>query len=117
MFAAVVVSKLLLECLIHPGVIKSLKMFSVLQNTKFDFLRYTKPAFIISWAVVLIGVATVVYKGKDIYGIDFAGGDMVTLNFARNSMWPTLRSAADKAGLKEATLLLSTADWRRRAKC
>ena len=39
MFAAVVVSKLLLEFLIHPGVIKSLKMFSVLQNTQFDFLQ------------------------------------------------------------------------------
>jgi SecD/SecF fusion protein len=103
MFAAVVVSKILLEAVIHTGVLKSLKMFSVLQDTKFDFLRFAKPAFIISWVVVLIGVATVAYKGKAIYGIDFAGGDMVTLSYSSKLDVGALRSAAEKAGLKEAT--------------
>ncbi|HYD82530.1 MAG TPA: protein translocase subunit SecD, partial [Opitutus sp.] len=36
MFAAVVVSKLILEAIIHTGAIKKLRMFSVLQDTKFD---------------------------------------------------------------------------------
>lgn len=102
MFAAVVVSKLLLEYLIHGGVLKSIKMFSVLQNTNFDFLKYAKPAFICSWLVVLIGAGVVVYKGKDIYGIDFVGGDMVTMSFAKKVSLEDLRKASTAAGLKEA---------------
>jgi SecD/SecF fusion protein len=101
MFAAVVVSKLLLEFLIHPGVIKALRMFSILQNTAYDFLRYTKPALIASLAILLVGIGAVVYKGKDIYGIDFAGGDMVTLNFAQKLELSELRRAGTQAGLKE----------------
>jgi SecD/SecF fusion protein len=101
MFAAVVVSKLLLEFLIHPGVIKSLKMFSVLQNTNFDFLRYTKAAVIGTVIILLVGIGALVYKGKEIYGIDFAGGDMVTLNFAQKLELSELRRAATQAGLKD----------------
>ncbi|MGH7956962.1 MAG: protein translocase subunit SecF, partial [Opitutaceae bacterium] len=101
MFAAVVVSKLLLEFLIHPGVIKSLKMFSVLQNTSFDFLRHTKAAVIGTLVVLLVGIGAVVYKGHEIYGIDFAGGDMVTLQFAQKLDIAELRRAAAQAGLKE----------------
>jgi SecD/SecF fusion protein len=101
MFSAVVVSKLLLEFLIHPGVIKSLKMFSMLQNTTFDFLRYTKAAVVASVIVLVVGIGALVYHGKDIYGIDFAGGDMVTLNFAQKLDIADLRRAATQAGLKD----------------
>jgi len=101
MFAAVVISKLILEFLIHPGVIKSLKMFSLLQATKFDFLKYTKAAVIGTVVVLVVGIGAVVYKGKDIYGIDFAGGDMVTLNFTQKIDIAELRKAATQAGIKE----------------
>jgi SecD/SecF fusion protein len=101
MFAAVVVSKLLLEFLIHPGVIKSFKMFSILQNTAFDFLRFTKVAFIGTAVVLVVGIGALVYRGHDVYGIDFAGGDMVTLNFAQKLELAELRRAGTQAGLKE----------------
>ncbi len=101
MFAAVVVSKLILEWLIHGNVIKSLKMFSVLQSTSYDFLKYTKAAVIATVVILVVGVGAVIYKGKEIYGIDFAGGDMVTLNFAKKVEIAQLRDAAAKAGLRE----------------
>jgi SecD/SecF fusion protein len=103
MFAAVVVSKLLLEFLIHPGVIKSLKMFSVLQDTKIDFLKYTKAAVIGTVAILVIGIGAVIYKGKEIYGIDFLGGDMVTLNFAQKLELGELRKAAAQTGVKDVS--------------
>ena len=101
MFAAVVVSKLILEFIIHGGAIKSLKMFSVLQDTKIDFLKYTKPSVVGTVVILLVGIGAVVYKGKEIYGIDFVGGDMVTLNFAQKVELTALRQAADKAAIKE----------------
>ncbi len=103
MFAAVVISKLILEFLIHGGTIKSMKMFSILQNTNFDFLKYAKPAFIVSWAVVLIGVIVVFSKGRDIYGIDFIGGDQITTSFAQRIDSAELTKAASAAGLKDVT--------------
>lgn len=102
MFAAVVVSKLLMEALILPGVIKRMRMFSLLQNTNFDFLKYARPAFIGSWAVVVIGIAVVFVKGREIYGIDFTGGDAVTLSYAQRVETASLRNAAEKAGFPEA---------------
>jgi SecD/SecF fusion protein len=102
MFAAVVVSKLVLELLIVPGYVKKLPMFSVLQNTNFDFLKHAKGAFIASWVVIAIGVGAVVYKGKDIYGIDFVGGDTVSLSFAQRVDVGTIRAAANAAGFEEA---------------
>ncbi|PAW63401.1 MAG: protein translocase subunit SecDF [Opitutia bacterium Tous-C1TDCM] len=101
MFSAVVVSKLLLEYLIHGEIVKSLKMFSMLQKTNIDFLKYTKAAVIGTVAILVVGIGAVVYKGKEIYGIDFVGGDMVTLNFAKKVETAQLTAAAQKAGLKD----------------
>jgi protein-export membrane protein, SecD/SecF family len=101
MFAAVVVTKLIMEFLILPGVIKRLPMVSILQNTKIDFLKYAKPAFILSWVVVLLSLGFVAYKGKDVYGIDFVGGDTVTLSYEKRLDVGTLRAAAERAGFAD----------------
>jgi SecD/SecF fusion protein len=102
MFSAVVVTKLIMEFLILPGTIKKLPMFSVLQNTKIDFLKHAKPAFIISWVIVLASIGFVAYKGKAVYGIDFVGGDTVTLSYAQRLEVGDLRKAAEAAGFKDA---------------
>jgi SecD/SecF fusion protein len=101
MFAAVVVNKLILEALILGGVTGRLPMFSILQNTAYDFLKYTRAAVIATAAVLVVGIGAVVYKGKDIYGIDFVGGDMITLNFGQRVEVGELRRAAERAGQKD----------------
>ncbi len=99
MFAAVVVSKLVMEALILPGVIKRMPMVSMLQNTNFDFLKVAKPAFIASWLIVVVGAVAVGIKGKSIYGIDFTGGDMVTVAYKQEIDLGKLR---DASGSKDA---------------
>jgi len=99
MFAAVVVSKLLLEAIIVPGLIPKLPMFRVLQNTNFDFMGKAKMAFIVSFAIVGIGVGAIIYKGKDVYGIDFAGGDTITLSFEKKLELGTLQTSAKAAAI------------------
>jgi SecD/SecF fusion protein len=102
MFSAVVVTKLIMEFLILPGTIKKLPMFSILQNTKIDFLKYAKPAFIVSWVIVFASIGFVAYKGKAVYGIDFVGGDTVTLSYAQRLDVGDLRKAATAAGFEDA---------------
>jgi SecD/SecF fusion protein len=98
-----VISKLLLEFLVYSANLKNLKMFSILQDTNFDFLKHAKPAFIASWIIVLVGAGVVVYKGKDIYGIDFVGGDTVTLKFSEKLEIADLNRAAAQQNLKDVS--------------
>ncbi len=103
MFAAVVVSKLVMEFLIQPGIIKRMPMVSILQSTNFDFLKVAKASFITSWIIVIIGIAVVAYKGKAIYGIDFVGGDTVSLSYKQEIEVGVLRKAAETAGFQDAS--------------
>ncbi len=81
MFTALIVSEMLLNFLILSGTMKKMLMANFLRPPAIDFVKYGKRAFIASWVVVLIGLVGIVIKGKDIYGIDFAGGDVATLTF------------------------------------
>jgi SecD/SecF fusion protein len=101
MFAAVVVSKLVLEFLVHGNIIKRMPMFSLLQNTRYDFLGKAKPAFIASWVIIAVGLGAIAIKGSDVYGIDFAGGDTVSVSFAKRLDVAQIRDASAKAGFEE----------------
>ncbi len=100
MFAALVISRLFLNIAIYGGYVKKIRMFSLLENTSCDFLKYARGAFIASWVIVLIGVVTVVIKGKDIYGIDFSGGDQVSLSFEKSLPLAEVRKVASAQGIE-----------------
>jgi SecD/SecF fusion protein len=104
MFAALVISRLLLEWVINGGIVQKIRMLSVLVDTKYDFLKHAKQAFIASWVIVAIGIGAVVYKGKAIYGIDFTGGDQVSLNFKQKVELGEIRKVASAAGVNDINL-------------
>jgi len=62
-------------------------------DTNIDFIGKRKIALFVSIAVILIGLASLVVKGGPNYGIDFAGGTLVQVQFAQ----PTDASAIKKA--------------------
>ncbi len=51
-----------------------LKMSEWIKATNFNFLKYTKAAFILTGIVLAIGIATVTVQYKSIFGMDFTGG-------------------------------------------
>ncbi len=104
MFAALVISRLFLNWAIYGGVVKKMSMFSVLENTNYDFLKYARGAFIASWVVVLAGVATVAIKGEKIYGIDFSGGDQVSLSFKQKIAPADVRKVAAAQGIDDISI-------------
>ncbi len=53
---------------------KELKMAEFIKASNFDFLKYTKPAFIITGIVLALGIATIATQYKSIFGMDFTGG-------------------------------------------
>ena len=105
MFTALVVSRMLLEMAIGSGLMKRFVMMSFLKPPKMDFVAWGKRAFIASWLIVLVGVVGVGIKGHAIYGIDFAGGDDMTLTFKQRVEPGQLRAALEQAKVGEANPL------------
>jgi SecD/SecF fusion protein len=102
LFTVLITGHLALELLIDSQVIKQLRMpFQLLKNINVDFVKYGKPAFIGSWLLVLLGVCVVFYKGHRIEGIDFAGGDVITLQFKQQVDTGKIREIAAANGIGE----------------
>lgn len=104
MFAALVISRVFLDIAINGGLVKKMPMFSVLQNTKYDFLKHARLAFLVSWAIVAVGAGVVLYKGDAIYGKDFTGGDQVSLAFTERLDIDEVRAVASAAGIPDVSV-------------
>jgi len=101
-FCALIVTKLLLAIFIEGELIKKFPMLVKAKVPSFDFLRFARPAFAVSWIIVLIGVGTVAWKGDRIYGIDFVGGDEVNMAYVGEVDTGAVRAALEDAGIEEA---------------
>jgi SecD/SecF fusion protein len=104
LFSVLVTAHLIMEVLIESGFLKKLTMNQILKSINVDFIKYGKPAFIGSWVVVLMGVGVVAYKGSAIYGIDFAGGDVVSVAFKEKLDVGKIRAVAQANGLTEVNV-------------
>lgn len=101
LISVLVTAHLVMELLIESGWMKKLTMNHLLKHIDVDFIKYGKPAFIGSWVVVLLGLGVIVYKGNAIYGIDFAGGDVITVAFKQKIDNSKIREIAKANGVNE----------------
>ncbi|PTY02426.1 protein translocase subunit SecDF [Opitutaceae bacterium EW11] len=101
LFSTLVVSHMILEVLIEKEILKKLPMLHLFHSVKTDFVKWGKPAFIASWAVVAVGVGVVLYKGNAIYGIDFVGGDELTASYSKKLELSEVRAVAARNAIGE----------------
>jgi len=101
LFSVLVTAHLVMEMLIQSNVLKRFTMRRMLKDIHVDWVKYGKPAFIGSWLVVILGVVVVFAKGEKIYGIDFAGGDVVSIQFKERIDTAKIRHAAEAGGVGE----------------
>ena len=73
-------------------------------ETRFDFMGKIKAAMIISGIVILIGLGSMVFSGGLKYGIDFAGGTLVQLQFKNPPDIEVIRDGLKTIGLGESTI-------------
>ena len=73
-------------------------------ETRFDFMGKIKAAMIISGIVILIGLGSIVISGGLKYGIDFAGGTLVQLQFKNPPEIEVIRDGLKTIGLGESTI-------------
>jgi len=73
-------------------------------NLGIDFVGLRFKMLIFSWALILIGLASIYLRGGLNYGIDFAGGTMVHVRFAQPTTAADIRSALARPELHEVVV-------------
>lgn len=101
LFTALVVTRLIFDWLLIKGWLKSMPMLHIIRGTKIDFMRWAKPAFALSWTLILIGIGYGIYRGKDVMGVEFAGGDNMTFTFSQKVEVDKVRDAVTKLGIRD----------------
>jgi len=108
-FSAVFVTRWVFDWLVTKGWMKSFDMMHVFRHIPHvNFLGVWKIAFAISWGLIIAGMVSFISRGGveigkgKVYGIDFAGGDTVTMSFAQRIDPDKLRNALNAAGYSES---------------
>ena len=68
----------------------------IFKNTNFDFLKWRWHAIILSWVIILAGVAAIWTKGIPM-GVEFAGGTVIIPQFEQAVSVEQVRTALDKS--------------------
>ncbi|MEO6183255.1 MAG: protein translocase subunit SecD [Verrucomicrobiota bacterium] len=107
MFTALVVTRLIFDWMLAKNILKSMPMLHLIRPGKIDFLRWAKPAFAASWLLIIIGIGYGIHRGEGILGVDFKGGDVLTMRFAQNIPKvdaDKVREAVKTLGIGDATI-------------
>jgi SecD/SecF fusion protein len=99
LFTSLVMTRLIFDYLLGRGWLNRIGMLHLIKNPHWDFMRWAKPAFIASWTIILVGMCYGIFeRGKSALGIDFVGGDAVTLSYKEKIGVDKIRKALEKVG-------------------
>jgi SecD/SecF fusion protein len=105
LFTALVVTRLIFNFLLDRDWIKTLRMFHLIRATNLDFMKLAKPAFILSWTIILIGLGYGIFdRGSKLFGVDFAGGDSNIFSFKQKLDVEQIRSILKATGEKDSQI-------------
>jgi preprotein translocase subunit SecF len=81
-------------------------------DINFDFVGKRRIAYVVSLIVLLIGLASLIYKGGPNYGIDFVGGTVVQVRLGSSVQPRQVQQTARELGLDDATVQALGAEGR-----
>ncbi|MCR6657115.1 MAG: protein translocase subunit SecD [Opitutus sp.] len=103
LMSVLITGHLLMELLTESGWLKKMTMRRMLGELNVDFVKYGKPAAIGSVLIVLLSAGYVVYQGRAAFGVDFTGGDVVSVQFEQRLDTAKVRQVANSVGVTEVT--------------
>ena len=101
LFTALVVTRLIFDFLLERNWLKSLGMFHLIRATNVNFMGVARPLFIATWLFVVLSLGFGFYRGGQMFGVDFRGGDSVTFNFVQQPDEKDVRAALADLGEKD----------------
>lgn len=111
LFTTLVTCRGLQEFALSRGILSRIFGLPVFKPTlDIPFLKFARVAFIISWAIVALGISELAYKGKEAFGKDFRGGESALVAIAPGANVDTGKIAALAAsvGLPDTTVSVQT---------
>ncbi|MES2310221.1 MAG: protein translocase subunit SecD, partial [Verrucomicrobiota bacterium] len=99
LFSAIVVTRNLFEWTLLLPSFRKLTMMEFVKNPNIDFLKLRWIAVGLSVFILVVGGAAFHQKGDQAYGVDFIGGDSLTLSFQNSVEVSKLRETLEKKGL------------------
>lgn len=104
-FCALVVTRFLVDFLVHGIGVSKVLGLSLFPEKKIDFFQFRKPAFAASWLLVLAGVVSVVLHHDNILGTDFTGGDEMTVNYTERVDTGDIQKVVDENDLGDVSAI------------
>jgi len=105
MFTALVVTKLFFGLLVSKGLLKSLRMLSIIGSTVIDFVGKRRIATGVSVALIVGTWGLMVVRGTGnpgkVLGVDFLGGSSLTFAFEHRLPVESIRDTLAAAGIGE----------------
>ncbi len=99
LFTALVMTRLIFDFLLKRGWLKHIGMMHIIKETHWDFMKGARFAFVASCAMIILGMGYGIFgRGANVMGIDFAGGDGITMSFKEKVDVDKLRSALASVG-------------------
>lgn len=101
MFCALVVSRVIFSVLIKVGWLKQLRMLSLVNNPKINFLGWRRQAVATSIAVI-VGLGVIfAMRGEKNFGVDFKGGDRLVFSAKQKPSDDQVRQALHSLNIGE----------------
>ena len=110
LFTALVVTRLIFNFLMDRNIISSLTMMHVIKSSKVNFMAVAKPLSILTTLFVIGSLIFGATRGKQLFGIDFLGGDSNTYTFAQKFDEKDIRAALAPVGEGTAQIQYAKGD-------
>jgi SecD/SecF fusion protein len=104
LFAALVVSRNTFDWILSATEKPNLSMFQFIKSPRFDFLKFRGVGLALSLVLLLAGAIAVDVRGQALLGVDFKGGDSVTMTYQQPVDIGQLRAALLTNNLKDVVL-------------
>ena len=104
MYTAIVGTRMVFDFLENRGLLHNLKMTQWIKDTKVDFMGKRWAAAILSLAIVAVSLFVGIRRGAENFGVDFTGGQQLSLEFAQKANVDELRAAFGGAGVRDVSI-------------
>ena len=104
LFAALVVSRNAFDWILSRTEKPNLSMMQFIKSPRFDFLRLRGMGLLVSLIILVLGAIAVSMRGESLLGVDFRGGDAVTMTYQQPVEVGQLREVLLKNGFRDVTL-------------
>ena len=81
LFTALFVTRLIYDYLFRFTKFNHISMLTTFRDTKFNFVGFFNKSVIVSIVLLILALTMIGVRGKNILGVDFTGGTVVTFNY------------------------------------